>query len=66
MSTDRNRRKLRQERIARAVPTREWMKEERARILTKSASVQVRDEEGPEDLGAAESGVSLSLRFFSA
>jgi acetone carboxylase alpha subunit len=33
---------IRKERIARAVPTREWMKEERARILTKHASVQVR------------------------
>lgn len=36
------RKAVRKERIARAVPTREWMKEERARILTKHASVQVR------------------------
>ncbi len=36
------RKEIRKERIARAVPTREWMREERARILTKSASVQVR------------------------
>lgn len=36
------RKEVRKERIARAVPTREWMKEERARILTKHASVQVR------------------------
>ena len=33
---------IRRERIARAIPTRDWMKEERARILTKHASVQVR------------------------
>ena len=33
---------VRKERLARAVPTREWMKEERDRILTKHASVQVR------------------------
>lgn len=33
---------IRKERLQRAVPTREWMKEERERILTKSASVQVR------------------------
>jgi acetone carboxylase, alpha subunit len=36
------RKAVRKERIARAVPTREWMKEERARIVTKHASVQVR------------------------
>ncbi len=36
------RKAIRKERIARAVPTREWMKEERARIMTKHASVQVR------------------------
>jgi acetone carboxylase alpha subunit len=36
------RKQVRKERIARAVPTREWMKEERARILTKHASIQVR------------------------
>jgi len=36
------RKQVRKERIARAVPTREWMKEERARIITKHASVQVR------------------------
>jgi acetone carboxylase alpha subunit len=33
---------IRKERIAKAVPTREWMKEERARIVTKQASIQVR------------------------
>jgi len=33
---------IRRERIARAIPTRDWMKEERSRILTKHASVQVR------------------------
>ncbi len=33
---------IRKERLARAVPTREWMKEERERILTKHASIQVR------------------------
>ncbi|MBH2010188.1 MAG: hydantoinase B/oxoprolinase family protein [Xanthomonadaceae bacterium] len=36
------RKAIRRERIARAIPTRDWMKEERARILTKHASVQVR------------------------
>jgi acetone carboxylase alpha subunit len=33
---------LRRERIARAVPVREWMKAERERILAKDASIQVR------------------------
>jgi acetone carboxylase alpha subunit len=33
---------IRRERIARAIPTRDWMKEERARIMTKHASIQVR------------------------
>jgi acetone carboxylase alpha subunit len=33
---------IRRERLARAIPTREWMKEERERILTKHASPQVR------------------------
>jgi acetone carboxylase alpha subunit len=33
---------MRRERIARAVPVREWMKEERERILAKDASIQVR------------------------
>lgn len=33
---------LRRERIARAVPVREWMKQERERILAKDASIQVR------------------------
>lgn len=33
---------IRKERLARSVPTRDWMKEERERILTKHASVQVR------------------------
>ncbi|GAO27394.1 N-methylhydantoinase [Alicycliphilus sp. B1] len=32
---------MRKERLARALPTREWMKEERARILNKDASTQV-------------------------
>jgi len=36
------RKAIRRERVARAVPTREWMKEERARIMTKHASPQVR------------------------
>jgi acetone carboxylase alpha subunit len=36
------RKAIRKERIAKAVPTREWMKEERARIMTKHASIQVR------------------------
>jgi acetone carboxylase alpha subunit len=40
--TAKRRKAIRRERIARAVPTREWMKEERARILTKHASIQVR------------------------
>jgi len=33
---------IRHQRLARALPTREWMKAERERILLKSASVQVR------------------------
>ena len=41
-STAARRKDVRKERIARAVPTREWMKEERARIMVKHASVQVR------------------------
>ena len=40
--TAKRRKAIRAERIARAVPTREWMKEERARIMTKHASIQVR------------------------
>jgi acetone carboxylase alpha subunit len=32
---------IRRERLARSIPTQEWMKEERERILTKNASVQV-------------------------
>ena len=32
---------MRKERLARALPTREWMKEERERILNKDASTQV-------------------------
>ncbi len=40
--TEAQRAKLRQDRLQRAIPTRQWMKEERERILTKSASVQVR------------------------
>lgn len=42
VKTATRRKEIRKERIAKAVPTREWMREERARILTKSASVQVR------------------------
>lgn len=41
-ATARRRKAIRRERIARAIPTRDWMKEERARILTKHASIQVR------------------------
>ncbi|MDY7577224.1 hydantoinase B/oxoprolinase family protein [Herbaspirillum sp. RTI4] len=40
--TTKRRKEIRKERIARAKPTREWMKEERERIVTKQASVQVR------------------------
>jgi acetone carboxylase alpha subunit len=36
--TEQRRAEIREERIARSVPTREWMKEERDRILTKHAS----------------------------
>jgi acetone carboxylase, alpha subunit len=42
VKTAARRKAVRKERIARAVPTREWMKEERARIMTKHASPQVR------------------------
>ncbi|MFO7248191.1 MAG: hydantoinase B/oxoprolinase family protein [Bacillota bacterium] len=41
-ATQKRREEIRRERIARAKPTREWMKEERERILRKEASVQVR------------------------
>ena len=40
-STQARRAEMRKERLARAVPTRVWMKEERDRILNKHASVQV-------------------------
>lgn len=40
-ATEARRKKIRKERIARAKPTREWMKEERERILNREASVQV-------------------------
>ena len=40
--TQARRAEVRQERLARALPTREWMKEERERILNKHASLQVR------------------------
>ena len=40
--TEQRRKAIRQERLARSVPTRDWMKEERERILTKHASLQVR------------------------
>ncbi len=39
--TQARRAEVRKERLARALPTREWMKEERERILNKHASVQV-------------------------
>lgn len=41
-ATARRRQEIRRERIARAKPVREWMKEERERILRKEASLQVR------------------------
>ncbi|ACR02064.1 hydantoinase B/oxoprolinase family protein [Thauera aminoaromatica] len=40
--TQARRGEMRKERLARALPTREWMKEERERILNKHAAVQVR------------------------
>ncbi len=40
--TEQHRNQMRSERIARSVPTREWMKAERARIITKHASRPVR------------------------
>ena len=40
--TTARRAEIRKERLARSVPTRDWMKEERERVLTKHASVQVR------------------------
>ncbi|HRX63415.1 MAG TPA: hydantoinase B/oxoprolinase family protein, partial [Candidatus Competibacter sp.] len=40
--TEERRTQIRQERIARSVPTREWIKAERARIITKHASRPVR------------------------
>ncbi|EGV31353.1 Hydantoinase B/oxoprolinase [Thiorhodococcus drewsii AZ1] len=40
--TEQRRAEIRQERLARSMPTRDWMKEERERILTKHASLQVR------------------------
>jgi acetone carboxylase, alpha subunit len=39
--TQLQRQEIRRERLARSIPTREWMKEERERILTKNASPQV-------------------------
>lgn len=39
--TQARRAEIRKERLARALPTREWMKEERERILNKHAAVQV-------------------------
>jgi acetone carboxylase alpha subunit len=41
-ATAARRAQIRTERLARAVPTRQWMAEERERILEKSASLQVR------------------------
>ena len=41
-ATRARRAEIRKERLARALPTREWMKEERQRIIDKHASVQVR------------------------
>jgi acetone carboxylase alpha subunit len=40
--TQARRAEIRKERLARALPTREWMKEERERILNKHAAVQVK------------------------
>ena len=40
--TQARRAEMRKERLARALPTREWMKEERERIVNKHAAVQVR------------------------
>ena len=40
-ATRARRAEIRKERLARALPTREWMKEERERIINKHASVQV-------------------------
>jgi acetone carboxylase, alpha subunit len=40
--TDERRKEIRRERLQRGKPTREWMKEEKERILRKEASVQVR------------------------
>lgn len=40
--TEARRREMRRERITRARPTREWMQEERERILSKDAPVRVR------------------------
>jgi acetone carboxylase alpha subunit len=42
VKTEERRKQIRQERLKRGKPTREWMKEERERILRKEASVQVR------------------------
>ncbi|MFH1659133.1 MAG: hydantoinase B/oxoprolinase family protein [Pseudomonadota bacterium] len=39
--TTQRRTEIRKERLARALPTREWMKEERERIINKHAAVQV-------------------------
>ncbi|CAM5195921.1 N-methylhydantoinase B OS=Castellaniella defragrans (strain DSM / CCUG 39792 / 65Phen) OX=1437824 GN=BN940_13036 PE=4 SV=1 [Castellaniella denitrificans] len=39
--TEARRAEMRKERLSRALPTREWMKEERERILNKDASTQV-------------------------
>ncbi|AYH45512.1 hydantoinase B/oxoprolinase family protein [Azoarcus sp. DN11] len=39
--TQARRAEMRKERLARALPTREWMKEERERIVSKHAAVQV-------------------------
>lgn len=40
--TQARRAEIRKERLARALPTREWMKEERERIVNKHAAVQVK------------------------
>jgi acetone carboxylase alpha subunit len=40
--TVKRRGEIRKERLARSLPTREWMKEERERVLTKHASRPVR------------------------
>ncbi|PWI57882.1 acetone carboxylase subunit alpha [Sulfoacidibacillus thermotolerans] len=42
VATQKRQQEIRKERLARGVPTREWMKTERERIVAKDAAVQVR------------------------